>query len=209
LLLTVSRLAPEKNVGFLADVLAQVPGARLAVVGDGPQRAELERRFTGGNTHFLGYLRGEELAAAYASADAFVYASETETLGNVILEAMACGCAVVAPHAGGIPSLVSHARTGLLYTPGDLEGAVRCTRLVLADAGLRSRLGQAARDAVEDWTWENGVDRVRQIYRESIKGCPPAPVKSTWGQWFARVATSTLVSAFRARSLLGPSGRSE
>src|SRR5262245_10865129 len=112
LLLTVSRLAPEKNVGFLADVLDQVPGACLAVVGDGPRRAELERQFAGRDAHFLGYLKGEELAAAYASADVFVYASETETMGNVVLEAMACGCPVVAAQAGGVPSLVSHGRTG-------------------------------------------------------------------------------------------------
>src|SRR5262249_24326523 len=105
-LLTVSRLAPEKNVGFLADLLAQLPGACLAIVGDGPHRGPLERRFVGNNAHFLGYLKGNDLAAAYASADAFVYASETETMGNVVLEAMASGCAVVAPRAGGIPSLV-------------------------------------------------------------------------------------------------------
>src|SRR5215472_12447976 len=106
LLLTVSRLAPEKNVGFLADVLDRFPDAALAVVGDGPQRSELEQHFAGKNAHFVGYLKGAELAAAYASADAFVYASETETMGNVVLEAMASGCALVAPHAGGIPNLV-------------------------------------------------------------------------------------------------------
>src|SRR5262249_8905612 len=70
LLLTVSRLAPEKNVGFLADVVKALPGACLAIVGDGPTRADLERRFHGTDTHFIGYLRGQELAAAYASADA-------------------------------------------------------------------------------------------------------------------------------------------
>ena len=96
LLLTVSRLAPEKNVGFLAEVIKQTPNACLAVVGDGPNRAALESRFAGTDSQFLGYLKGKELAAAYASADVFVYASETETMGNVILEAMACGRAVVA-----------------------------------------------------------------------------------------------------------------
>src|SRR5260370_38033884 len=115
LLLTVSRLAPEKNVGFLADVLHEVPGASLAIVGDGPHRPALERRFDGADAHFIGYLKGEELATAYASADAFVYASETETMGNVVLEAMAAGCPVVVPMAGGIPSLVAHGKTGFLY----------------------------------------------------------------------------------------------
>src|SRR5207253_4845654 len=93
LLLTVSRLAPEKNVGFLAEVLKAIPDACLAIVGDGPARADLERRFQGTDARFVGYLKGEQLAAAYASADAFIYASETETMGNVVLEAMACGCA--------------------------------------------------------------------------------------------------------------------
>src|SRR5262249_54880710 len=95
LLLTVSRLAPEKNVGFLAAVLRELPDVSLAIVGDGPHRPELERRFSGTDTKFIGYLKGKELAAAYASADAFVYASETETMGNVVLEAMASGCPVV------------------------------------------------------------------------------------------------------------------
>ena len=70
LLLTVSRLAPEKNVGFLAEVIRQIPEATLAIVGDGPTRPELERCFAGTDSRFLGYLKGEELAAAYASADA-------------------------------------------------------------------------------------------------------------------------------------------
>ena len=91
LLLTVSRLAPEKNVGFLADVMRQLPETCLAIVGDGPDRPALERQFAGTDTRFIGYLKGTELAAAYASADAFLYASETETMGNVVLEAMACG----------------------------------------------------------------------------------------------------------------------
>ena len=100
MLLTVSRLAPEKNVDFLAEVLPAFPDACLAIVGDGPARPQLEQRFRGLDARFVGYLKGEELAAAYASADAFVYASETETMGNVVLEAMACGCPVVAPRGG-------------------------------------------------------------------------------------------------------------
>src|SRR5262249_41320751 len=102
LLVTVSRLAPEKILSFLAEVMERLPEGRLAIVGDGPHRAALERRFCGTRTNFVGYLAGQELAEAYASADAFVYASETETMGNVVLEAMASGLGVVAPRAGGI-----------------------------------------------------------------------------------------------------------
>jgi glycosyltransferase involved in cell wall biosynthesis len=198
LLLTVSRLAPEKNVSFLADVLREFPEACLAVVGDGPHRAELERRFAGGNAHFVGYLQGEELAAAYASADAFVYASHTETMGNVVLEAMASGCAVVAPSAGGIPSLLSHGETGFLYRPGDLKDAVQWTRAVLYDEQRRARVGQAARRAVQGRNWEHSVGRVRQVYAEAIReGGRPAQ-GWTWRQRLAQATIVGLVTLFRA-----------
>jgi glycosyltransferase involved in cell wall biosynthesis len=84
LLLTVSRLAPEKNVLFLKEIVSRFPDATLAVVGDGPQRGELEKKFANLDACFFGYLTGDELAAAYASSDLFLYASETETMGNVV-----------------------------------------------------------------------------------------------------------------------------
>jgi glycosyltransferase involved in cell wall biosynthesis len=198
LLLTVSRLAPEKNVGFLSDVIRQLPGACLAVVGDGPSRPALERQFAGSDTCFLGYLKGEELAAAYASADAFVYASETETMGNVILEAMACGRAVVAPEAGGIPNLVSHESTGFLYRPRDLQAAVGLTRTLLSDEGLRVQVGQAARRAIEERNWEHSVSRVREVYAEAIRTRRSPPGPWTWRERLAQATTIALVSAFRA-----------
>src|SRR5262249_32906808 len=137
LLLTVSRLAPEKNVAFLADLLDHLPDVCLAIAGDGPQRGELEQRFAGKQAHFVGYLPGALLAEAYASADAFVYASETETMGNVVLEAMACGCAVIAPRAGGIPSLIEEGKTGLLFQPRAADDAVRAVRRTLQHEGFR------------------------------------------------------------------------
>jgi glycosyltransferase involved in cell wall biosynthesis len=198
LLLTVSRLAVEKNVGFLADVLDHFPDACLAVVGDGPQRGELERRFAGRSANFLGYLKGAELAAAYASADAFVYASEMETMGNVVLEAMASGCALVAPRAGGIPSLVNHGATGFLYTPGDLPEAVAYTRMLLTNDPLRARLGQAARGWVEDWSWSHSINQVREIYQESIDQYRCAARQRTYRQGMAQLVMSALVSGFKS-----------
>jgi glycosyltransferase involved in cell wall biosynthesis len=200
LLLTVSRLAPEKNVGFLADVIRQLPEACLAVVGDGPARPALERHFAGTDCRFLGYLKGEELAAAYASADAFVYASETETMGNVVLEAMACGRAVVAPNAGGIPNLLSHGSTGFLYQPRDLRGAVQLTRTLLTDAGLRARVGQAARQVIEERNWEQSVDRVRQVYAEAIRSGQGPVTPSTYRDKLAQATLLALLSVFRAAS---------
>lgn len=200
LLLTVSRLAPEKNVGFLADLLDQFPGVSLAVVGDGPQRPELERRFAGKNAHFIGYLKGTELAGAYASADAFVYASETETMGNVVLEAMACGCPVVAPHAGGIPSLVSHGETGLLYAPRNLQDAVLATRSVLNDEAFRVRMSRAARDAVAELNWEHSIAGVRAVYQEAIQRYQPRSPHLSFRQRLAQVVVSSLVFGFRSVS---------
>jgi glycosyltransferase involved in cell wall biosynthesis len=208
LLLTVSRLAPEKNVAFLAGVLDRFPGACLAVVGDGPHRGELERRFAGKNAHFVGYLKGAALAEAYASADAFVYASETETMGNVVLEAMACGCAVVAPRAGGIPSLVADGETGLLYAPGNLEDAVRATGAVLGDAGLRDRLGRSAREVVQGWDWRYSIEQVRQVYQEAVRAFQPTPAPLTRGQRLAQAVLSALVFGFGSLSKDGPSVRS-
>jgi glycosyltransferase involved in cell wall biosynthesis len=197
LLLTVSRLAPEKNVAFLADVLERLPGATLAVVGDGPERAALERRFAATDTTFLGYLKGEELAAAYASADAFVYASETETMGNVILEAMACGRAVVAPRAGGIPNLLEHGTSGFLFSPGDRAGAAELARRLLADPALRACIGGTARQHIEDRNWEKSIERVREVYAEAIQ-TRARPLGYTWRSRLAQLTTVALVSAFRS-----------
>lgn len=198
LLLTVSRLAPEKNVDFLAGVIEQLPGACLAIVGDGPARPALEARFAGTDTRFIGYLKGAELAAAYASADAFVYASETETMGNVILEAMACGRAVVAPHAGGIPTLLAHGRTGYLYRPGDLASAVQMTRSLLDDADLRNQLGQAARRHIADRGWEHSIGRVRQVYAHAIAAEQRPLMRPTVRERLARATITGLVAAFRS-----------
>jgi len=200
LLLTVSRLAPEKNVGFLADVLRQLPEAQLAVIGDGPQRAALERRFEGLDAHFIGYLKGKDLASAYASADAFVYASETETMGNVVLEAMACGCPVIVPRAGGIPSLLSHGSGGFLYTPGDVSDAVQCTRTILDDRALRDRAGIEARQTMEGRGWDRSVAKVRESYARAIDEYQRAPAVRTWRDTLARGTMSTLVSTFRLMS---------
>lgn len=168
LVVTVSRLAPEKNVAFLADVLKQTTDAQLAVIGDGPQRAELEQRFAGLPACFFGYLRGEELAAAYASADAFVYASETETMGNVVLEAMASGLPVVVPRAGGIPSLFRHGDEGFLFSPGNATEAADQLNLVLADESICRRLGTAARARIQTSGWKNSIACVRQHYLDTI-----------------------------------------
>jgi glycosyltransferase involved in cell wall biosynthesis len=198
LVVTVSRLAPEKNVAFLADVLKQTPQAQLAIIGDGPQRAELEQRFAGLPARFFGYMRGEELATAYASADAFVYASETETMGNVVLEAMASGLPVIAPRAGGIPSLLTHGEDGLMFEPGNLPDAVTALNSVLANEPLGNRLAAAARQRIEDSGWKKSIACVREHYLHTT-----AEHKRGHGATVPRIRVAptlmvSLVAAFQA-----------
>ena len=95
LVLYVGRLAAEKRIDWLLPVLESQPGTRLAIVGDGPARESLEKRFKGSKTVFTGYLHGEDLAAAYASADVFAFPGANETFGNVVIEAMSSGLPVV------------------------------------------------------------------------------------------------------------------
>ena len=155
LLLSVGRLGSEKNLTFLKGILERNPETRLAFVGDGPARQELEEYFAGTNTYFAGMLMGEDLAAAYASADVFLMPSESETLGFVVLEAMASGKPVVAVRAGGIPDILTkQGETGFLYESGDLDSASSLVKTLIEDGELRARVGQAAREEVGLWDWK-------------------------------------------------------
>lgn len=154
LLLSVGRLGTEKNLDFIKGILERIPNARLAFVGDGPAREDLERHFAGTNTVFMGMLHGEDLSAAYASADVFVMPSTTETLGFVVLEAMAAGRPVVAVKAGGIPDILTReGETGYMYQPGDLDTATALVERLVGDDELRRRVGEAAREEVSKWDW--------------------------------------------------------
>jgi sulfoquinovosyltransferase len=96
LLVSVGRLSPEKHFDFLLRILERFPNAFLCIVGGGPYKECLEPLFPSNQAYFMGFLQGEELASAYASADFFVYASVSETFGQVYLEAMSSGTPVVA-----------------------------------------------------------------------------------------------------------------
>jgi glycosyltransferase involved in cell wall biosynthesis len=169
LLLYVGRLGAEKEIGRIREVLAAIPDARLAIVGDGPQRLELERYFAGTNTNFVGYLEGVELAAAYAAADAFIFPSRTETLGLVLLEAMAAGCPVVAAKSGGIPDIVTDGENGYLFDPNHRDGAIIATRQLLARSTVeRDRLRHRARIEAERWSWSAATQHLQMYYRKVI-----------------------------------------
>jgi glycosyltransferase involved in cell wall biosynthesis len=168
LLLYVGRLSAEKEVDRIKAVLQSIPDARLALVGNGPHRAALETHFADTHTHFVGYLHGEELGAAYASADAFVFPSRTETLGLVLLEAMAAGCPVVAANSGGIPDIVTDGVNGFMFDPTDEMGAVGATQQLLADRAARETLRQNARAEAERWSWAAATQQLAGFYAQML-----------------------------------------
>ncbi|MFM6357269.1 MAG: glycosyltransferase family 4 protein [Planktothrix sp.] len=165
LLLYVGRLGAEKEIERIKPVLETLPNARLALVGDGPNRQVLEAHFQGTPTHFVGYLRGKELAEAYASADAFIFPSRTETLGLVLLEAMAAGTPVVAARSGGIPDIVTDGVNGYLFDPRDEKGAITATQRLFANPQERETLRQNARLEAERWGWAAATQQLRSYYQ--------------------------------------------
>ncbi len=165
LLLYVGRVSAEKQIDEIKPVLEAIPEARLAIVGDGPQREALEAHFAGTNTNFVGYLQGLELASAYASADAFIFPSRTETLGLVLLEAMAAGCPVVAARSGGIPDIVTDGVNGYLFAPEEPHGAIAATKSLLASSNAKQKMRLNARAEAERWGWAAATRQLQSYYQ--------------------------------------------
>jgi len=175
LLLYVGRLSPEKEIQQILPVLQAIPQSRLALVGDGPYRQELEKIFAGTNTHFVGYLQGDELASAFASSDAFLFPSRTETLGLVLLEAMGAGCPVIAANSGGIPDIVEHGVNGYLFEPEAGDGLLKATQQLLANPPANLEvLRQQARQEAEKWSWQSATRQLQGFYDQVIRQERPA-----------------------------------
>lgn len=172
--LCVGRLAAEKNVDLVLHAFRLCreanPGTpmTLIIAGDGPVAEALQHR-AGPDVRFLGNLeRHIVLPLLYASADAFVYASETETLGLVILEAMASGVPVVAAPAGGIAVNLRDGVNGLAFPAGDVGLAAAAMTRLATDQALRQRLARGAREWAEARSWRTELDRLDASYREVL-----------------------------------------
>lgn len=170
--LYVGRLAAEKGVGVVMDAFRRAQAqlgaraVRLIVAGAGPEETRLRAAAPPG-TVFLGFLERErELPALYASADAFVFASTTETLGLVVLEAMASGLPVVAAPAGGVAEHLRDHVNGLAYTANDVEGCAAAMVALVRDGALAARLRTGARRTAESLSWHAELDRLDESYRE-------------------------------------------
>ncbi|MBV9167163.1 MAG: glycosyltransferase family 1 protein [Solirubrobacterales bacterium] len=164
ILLCVGRLAKEKSLQRLVPVVRELDGISLAIVGDGPVRPKLERLFSGTPTTFLGLLSGEALSRAYASADAFLFPSDSETLGMVMLEAHAAGLPVVTADTPAARELVRNGVDGLRYDAHDPSALVSAVRRLVESRELRRGLGARARAAVAGATWRHATDELRCHY---------------------------------------------
>jgi glycosyltransferase involved in cell wall biosynthesis len=168
LLLYVGRLSAEKRVEWLKPVLEAASDAQLAIVGDGPQRSRLEEIFRGLPVKFMGFLRGDELASAYASADIFTFPSANETFGNVALEAMASGLPVIAPRSGGLLDFMEHGKNGLLFDQENMGSLVENTLLLVKDPGYAHQIGCAGMNTASQRSWNTVLDSLSLQYADLI-----------------------------------------
>jgi glycosyltransferase involved in cell wall biosynthesis/predicted metal-dependent phosphoesterase TrpH len=183
--LYAGRLTREKGVDLLAESFERAhradPRLHLLLAGGGPEEGELRARL-GERATFLGWLEGEELARAYASADLFLFCSRTDTYGQVVVEAAASGLPVVAVAEGGPASLIENRHTGLLCgpDPDHLAGAVL---QLAASPLLRRHLGASAARAARERSWERALEQLAAGYRRALD---PSIARS--GQAFSRAA---------------------
>jgi len=178
----VGRLSPEKGLAGLVEATAQLleegQPVRLVLVGDGPERQELEalarRQGIADRVHLVGHQ--PDPRPWYEAMDLFVSNSRREGLPNVLLEAMALGVPVAATRIAGVARLIEPERTGLLVEPDDQAGLTDAIRRMLTDAELRRRLVQAGRNTVETrYSFQSRMAKVAAVYDDLLGRRPLSP----------------------------------
>lgn len=173
-ILFVGRLEPMKGVDDLIEAYGEVrskhPHATLRIVGDGSERARLEKLAKGipGIT-FAGKVAHDRVVDEYASAEIFCGLSRSEAFGNVFLEAQAAGCAVVATNVQGIPDIVHDGVTGMLVPPKNPSAAADVLIRLLEDSDLRRTLGEGGRANAANYDWNGISEKYAAVYEELTK----------------------------------------
>jgi glycosyltransferase involved in cell wall biosynthesis len=168
LLIFVGRLAPEKEIESLKELMESRDDIRLAIIGDGPSRTDLEELFKDTNTVFTGFLKGEELSEAYASGDAFIFPSVSETLGLVITESMASGTPVIAAYSEPTIEQIKDRENGLIYQKNSLSSLNACIDS-LKDLELYEKIKTNGRKYSESFSWENASRAMLNAYEETLE----------------------------------------
>ncbi|MEI7568048.1 MAG: glycosyltransferase family 1 protein [Alcaligenaceae bacterium] len=180
-LLSVGRLAVEKNLDTVVrcfkSLQAQSLPVQLVIVGDGPLRHALERSIP--EAIFAGTRTGLDLAKHYASADLFIFPSLTETFGNVTIEAMASGLAVVAYDHAAAGQLIEHRRNGMVLAPNQEAQLFEAAQQVVEDPTLRAQMRVAARQTAVDRDWSSVIARTESIFRSLIANEDPTSALKT------------------------------
>jgi phosphatidylinositol alpha 1,6-mannosyltransferase len=166
----VSRLVWEKNLKLFAEtvnaVAAQNPNLRALVVGDGPAMDGLREILP--DAVYTGFVTGEELAKAYACSDLFYFPSDTETFGNVTLEAMTSGLPCIVADAVGSKSLVDHGENGYLIPVSEPEKFKSAIAELASDAGLRKKMGELSLQKSKHYTWDQINAKLLSYYLEVL-----------------------------------------
>ncbi len=144
---------------------------RWLLVGDGPLLKDLKAEAPS-NVTFTGYMKGENLAELYASADLFVFPSGTETFGNVVLESMASGTPVIGAKAGGVQEIIQHGKTGLLCPPRNSDAFANAITSMLEHPDRLWDFGQESRLYALSQSWEAIFDDLLLRYIEILNADP-------------------------------------
>ncbi|WAH35484.1 glycosyltransferase family 4 protein [Alicyclobacillus dauci] len=180
-LLYVGRLASEKNIERIRPCLDAIPNLHLAIVGDGPYRPDLERIFAGTTANFTGYMHGTELATAYASADAFLFPSTTETLGLVLFEAMATGLPVLAADSPPTREVLEEGKAGFIFDSSSTESMIQLVKDMIHDEARREVVRNRGLEIARTLDWRGPSEQLLRHYESVCKahGILSQPVSSS------------------------------
>jgi len=166
------RLVLEKGTDLFTQIMLSLQQSGLPIqpliIGAGPAESRMKEELPDGI--FTGHLESQELATAVASADVLVNPSLTEAFGNVVLEAMASGLAIVAPRVPSTTNLLQDGVTGLLCKPGDAKDFISSVRRLVCEPDQRRKLGEAAREAARAYDWDGASEAVFRVYQEAVRG---------------------------------------
>ncbi|MGD1919457.1 MAG: glycosyltransferase [Pleurocapsa sp.] len=172
----LGRLYPDKGWNFTLDALASLSDrldltkVAIIVAGDGPMKVEIMVKLNklAPHVYFLGRVSPENVPALLTNCDLHVTTSEKETRGLTILEAFAAGIPAIAPNAGGVVENIKHDKNGLLYNPGDRADFIDKLKMLVENADLRQQMGRQAKLSIQEYSWENSIHNLVNIWQEGI-----------------------------------------